>query len=245
MAEHHNPLAQFEVHTLIPLPQVAGHNIDFTNASLFMVLALVVSSLFLGAGMRRAALVPGRWQGLVEMYYEFVEGLVLDNIGPKGKAFFPFVFTVFTFLLFSNMLGMWPIHGFTITSHIAVTFAMAIVIFIGATFIGFARHGLHFFHMFLPAGTPLALAPLLIVIELLSFLARPITLSLRLAGNMMAGHVLLKVVAGFVAPMMFFGVLPLALLTAFMGFEFFVAGLQAYVFTLLVCVYLNDSVNMH
>lgn len=244
-AEHHSPLEQFLVKPLVKLPPIAGYNIDFTNASLFMLLAVVFSTLFLSAGIRRAAMVPGRFQSLVESYYEFVHAMVIENIGPKGKAFFPFIFTLFTFLLFANLLGMWPLGGFTVTSHIAVTFTLAALIFVGSTLVGFIKHGFHFLHLFMPAGAPKVLLPVLIVIELMSYLARPFTLSLRLAGNMMAGHVLLKVVAGFIAPMAIFGIFPLALLSIFVGFEFLVAALQAYVFSLLVCIYLNDAINMH
>lgn len=245
MAAGHSPLEQFEVKPVIPLPSLAGQDITFTNASMFMVLAVAAAVFFLAGGVRRGALVPGYWQSMVEVYYEFVSNMVRENIGTKGRAFFPFIFTLFTFLLFSNLLGMWPYHGFTVTSHIIVTFGLAIVIFIGATLVGFMKHGLHFLHLFVPEGAPKVLIPLLILIELMSYLARPITLSLRLAGNMMAGHVLLKVVAGFILPMALFGVLPLLLLIIFVGFEFLVAVLQAYVFALLVCIYLNDAVNMH
>lgn len=244
MAEGHSPLEQFEVKTLVEFPPIAGYNIDFTNSSLFMVVAVLVAALFFHVGIRRGALVPSRWQSMVEIYYEFIGNMVRENIGSKGRAFFPFVFTLFTFLVFANLLGMWP-GGFTVTSHIAVTFTMAILIFIGATFIGFIKHGFHFLSLFVPAGAPKVMLIFLIPIELMSYLARPITLSLRLAGNMMAGHVLLKVVAGFIAPMMLAGILPLALLIAFVGFEFLVAVLQAYVFALLVCIYLNDAVNLH
>lgn len=245
MSADHSPLAQFEVHPLVDFPAIAGHNVDFTNASLFMVISVVLAALFFHMGIRRGALVPGRWQAMVEIYYEFIGNMVRENIGTKGRAFFPFIFTLFTFLVFANLLGMWPLHGFTVTSHIAVTFTMAILIFIGATILGFIKHGFHFVHLFVPAGAPKVMLVFLIPIELMSYLARPITLSLRLAGNMMAGHVLLKVVAGFIAPMAIFGVLPLALLVAFVGFEFLVAVLQAYVFALLVCIYLNDAINMH
>lgn len=245
MSEGHSPLEQFAIKPLIALPSVAGYNIDFTNSSFFMLLAVLLSVVFLSVGIRRRALVPGRFQGVVEVYYEFVRNIVRENIGVKGRAFFPFIFTLFTFLLFANLLGMWPLGGFTVTSHVAVTFALAAIIFVGSTIVGFVKHGAHFFHLFIPAGAPKLLLPLLIVIELMSYLARPFTLSLRLAGNMMAGHVLLKVVAGFVAPMALFGIFPLALLVVFVGFEFLVAALQAYVFSLLVCIYLNDAINMH
>lgn len=247
MAKGHSPLEQFEVKPLgfLPeIPKLAGYDITFTNASLFMVLAVLSAALFFHVGIRRGALVPGRMQSMVEIYYEFIGNMVRENIGAKGRAFFPFIFTLFTFLVFANLLGMIP-GGFTVTSHIAVTFTLAMLIFIGATLIGFIKHGFHFLHLFVPAGAPKVMLVFLIPIELMSYLARPITLSLRLAGNMMAGHVLLKVVAGFIAPMALFGVLPLALLVAFVGFEFLVAVLQAYVFALLVCIYLNDAVNMH
>lgn len=241
----HSPLDQFAVKPLISLPPVAGYNIDFTNASLFMVLAVLLSLIFLTSGIRRGALVPGRFQSMVEVYYEFVSNMVRENIGTKGKAFFPFIFTLFTFLLFANLLGMWPLGGFTITSHVAVTFFLAAAIFVGSTVVGFVKHGFHFLHLFVPAGAPKALLPMLIIIELMSYLARPFTLALRLAGNMMAGHVLLKVVAGFIFSMGLAGIFPFALLSVFVGFEFLVAALQAYVFSLLVCIYLNDAINMH
>lgn len=243
--DNHSPLAQFEIQPLVHFPQIAGQNIDFTNASLFMVLAVLGAALFFHIGIRRGAMVPGRWQSMVEIYYEFIGNMVRENIGTKGRAFFPFIFTLFTFILFANLLGMFPAGGFTVTSHIAVTFTMAIIIFIGATILGFIKHGAHFLHLFVPAGAPKAMIVFLIPIELMSYLVRPVTLSLRLAGNMMAGHVLLKVVAGFIAPMALLGVFPLILLIAFVGFEFFIALLQAYVFALLVCIYLNDAINMH
>ena len=249
--EHHSPLDQFKVYEIIGLPELAGYNIAITNSTIFMGLAVLTSILFLAGGLRHAALVPGRWQSLVEVYYEFIGNIVKDNIGPKGRAFFPFIFTLFTFILFANLLGMVP-HGFTVTSHIIVTFALAAAIFVGATIVGFVKHGLHFFHFFVPQGCPVVLLPALILIELLSYLIRPVTLSLRLAGNMMAGHVLLKIVGGFVGPLMAGGgalfalsFAPLLMLVAFVGFEFLVAVIQAYVFALLVSVYLNDAVNMH
>lgn len=251
MSVGHSPLHQFEIQTLAAMPPLAGYNIDFTNASLFMVLTVVGVVLFIAAGMRRGALVPGRWQSMVEMTYEFISNLVRENIGPKGRTFFPFVFTLFMFILVANLLGMLP-GSFTVTSHIAVTFAMAITIFIGATIIGFMKHGLHFLHFFVPQGCPAIMLPLLVIIEIMSYLARPFTLALRLAANMMAGHVLLKVVGGFIGAMLATGglvmigsVAPFALLVAFVGFEFLVAVIQAYVFALLVSVYLNDAVNMH
>lgn len=249
--EHHSPLDQFKVYEVMGLPELAGYNVAITNSTVFMGLAILSATLFLAGGVRQAALVPGRWQSLVELYYEFIGNIVKENIGPKGRAFFPFIFTLFTFILFANLMGMVP-GGFTVTSHIIVTFTLAIAIFVGATVVGFVKHGLHFLHFFVPQGCPAILLPLLVAIELMSYLARPFTLALRLAANMMAGHVLLKVVGGFVGPMMTAGgvimigsIAPIALLIAFVGFEFLVAVIQAYVFALLVSVYLNDAINMH
>lgn len=244
MSKGHSPLAQFEVHTWFQLPQLAGYNIDFTNASFFMVLAVLFVAVFMLAGMRKAALVPGRLQSAVEMVYELVAGIVKETVGDEGKQYFPLIFSIFMFVLFCNLLGMVP-YSFTVTSHIIVTFALALFVFLAVTLVGFFRHGLHFLHLFVPAGVPLWLAPLLIPIEVISYLARPITLSIRLAANMTAGHILLKVVAGFVSALGFFGVVPLALLVGLIGFEFFIAVLQAYIFTILTCVYLHDAVHMH
>lgn len=244
MSEGHSPLSQFEVTTIIPMPPLLGYNIDFTNSSLFMCLAVLGIFAFMFFGMRRRALVPGRLQCAAEMTYEMVAGIVKDTVGQEGKQYFPLIFSLFMFVLFCNLLGMVP-YSFTVTSHIIVTFALALFVFLTVTMIGFMRHGLHFLHLFVPAGVPLWLAPLLIPIEIISYLARPITLSIRLAANMTAGHILLKVVAGFVSALGLFGVVPLLLLVGLIGFEFFIALLQAYIFTILTCVYLHDAVHMH
>ena len=245
-AEHaHSPLAQFEVKTLIPLPELAGFDVSFTNASLYMLLSLAAVTLFIALGMRRAALVPGRFQSMVELSYEFIANLVRDNVGKEGKQYFPLIFSLFMFILFCNLWGMVP-FSFTVTSHIIVTFALAAFIFIGVTLIALARHGVKFFGFFLPHGTPWWMAPMMFFIELFAYLARPISLSVRLAANMMAGHTMLKVIAGFVVML---GVLggwaPLALLMVLTGFEIFIAMLQAYIFTVLACVYLNDAIHLH
>ena len=246
MAQGHSPLAQFEVKTLLPLPNVAGYNVDFTNASLFMVLSVVAAWVFLYVGMRRRALVPGHWQSLVEMTYEFVANTVRDNAGHEGKAFFPFIFSVFLFVLMCNLLGMLP-YSFTVTSHIIVTFALASLIFVGVTLLAIFKHGLpKFLAFFLPHGTPWWMAPIMYLIELFSYLARPVSLSVRLSANMMAGHTMLKVIAGFVVALGFsLGWAPLALLIGLSGFEIGVAVLQAYIFTVLTCVYLNDALHLH
>lgn len=238
-----DPMHQFEVYPLIPI-HVGGVDISFTNASLFMMICLAGVALFFGLTMRRAALVPSRGQSMAEALYEFVAGMIKDTVGSEGRRFFPFIFALFMFVLFCNLVGMLP-YSFTVTSHIAVTFALAFVIFLGVTIIGFARHGLHYFHLFLPHGTPWVMAPLMIIIEVFSYFTRPVSLSIRLAANMIAGHILLKVIAGFVAAMGVFGIFPIAFMVLLTGFEIFVAILQAYIFTVLTCVYLNDAVNMH
>ena len=244
MAEaHHSPLAQFEIKTLLPL-EVGGVDISFTNSSLFMVIALVGVSIFLILGMRRRALVPGRWQSMAELSYEFIANLIRDTVGGDGRRYFPIIFTLFMFLLVGNMLGMVP-YGFTFTSHIIVTFAMAAVVFVGVTILGFVRHGVHFFTFFVPPGVSIVLWPLLIPIEILSYLSRPISLSVRLFANMLAGHTLLKVFAGFVPVLGAAGLLPLAFVTALSGLEIVIAFLQAYVFAILTCLYISDALHMH
>ena len=242
MSEAHSPLTQFEVHPLLPL-NLGGYDVSFTNSALMMVVAIALVTLFMFVGSRRRALVPGRWQSANEMLVEFVADITKSNAGKEAMKFFPLIFTVFTFVLFCNLLGMIP-TAFTATSHIVVTFALAAVLFIGITLIGFIKHGFHFLSLFLPSGTPIWLMPLMIIIELVSYLARPISLSIRLAANMLAGHLLLKIIAGFVM-IGFLGVFPFAFLVIFTGFEIFIACLQAYIFTLLACIYLNDALHLH
>lgn len=244
MAEAHNPLAQFEIKRLIPV-HLGGVDLSFTNSSAFMALAVVGATALLIFGMRRHALVPSRWQSMAELSYVFIANLVRDTVGPEGRPYVPFVFTLFLFLLFGNLLGMIP-YGFTFTSHIVVTFAMAIAVFVGVTAIGFARHGLHFLRFFLPPGVPLWMAPLLVPIEILSYLSRPVSLSVRLFANMLAGHTLVKVFAGFVVALgVVFGAIPLAIVVALTGLEIVVAMLQAFIFTILTCFYLNDALHLH
>jgi F-type H+-transporting ATPase subunit a len=210
-----------------------------------MVLTVAAISLFLTLGMRRRSLVPGRWQSLAEISYEFIAGMIRDNVGSEGSKYFPFVFSLFMFILFANLIGLIP-YAFTFTSHIAVTFAMALVVFLGVTVIAIARHGLHFFSFFLPTGVPMVMAPVLVPIEVLSYLSRPISLSIRLFANMMAGHTMMKVFAGFIIPLgILGGWAPLTVVVALTAFEFLVAFLQAYVFTVLTCLYLNDAIHLH
>ncbi len=235
-------LSQFEL-----TPIVAG----FSNSNLYMLIAGAAISALMLIGMQPRARVPGRLQSLAEVSYEFIYGLVRDQVGHEGKKFFPFVFTLFMFILFGNMLGMLP-YAFTFTSHIAVTFTLALVVFILVTVVALAIHGLHFFSYFFPEGAPKALAPLIIPIEIISYLSRVVSLSVRLFANMVAGHVMLKVFATFVVMMGSAGVLgllgalaPLAINVALVGFEFLVAFLQAYVFAVLTCIYLHDAVHLH
>jgi F-type H+-transporting ATPase subunit a len=243
-AESHGPLAQFEIKTLIPL-KMGEVDVSFTNSALFMSLTLVLVTLFLVLGMRQRALVPGRWQSMVEISYEFVANLLRDTVGSEGRKYFPLVFTLFMFILFGNMLGMIP-YSFTFTSHIIVTFAMALAVFIGVTVLGFIKHGFHFFSFFVPPGVSVVLWPLMIPIEIISYLSRPISLSVRLFANLTAGHTMLKVFAGFVVSMgVIGGVLPFAFVVALTGLELLIAFLQAYVFTILTCFYINDALHLH
>ncbi|MEE8352725.1 MAG: F0F1 ATP synthase subunit A [Rhodospirillales bacterium] len=243
MAAGHSPLSQFEIKRWVPI-EIGDYDISFTNSSTFMVLTVLTISLFLILSMRRKALVPGRWQSMAELSYMFVANLLKDTVGNEGRPYFPFVFTVFMFVLIGNLLGMIP-YSFAFTSHIVVTFVMALVVFIGVTIIAIVKHKLHFFTLFMPPGVPIAMAPLLVPIEIISYLSRPISLSVRLFANMLAGHTLLKVFAGFVISLGLFGVFPLAFVVALTGLEIVIAFLQAYVFTILTCLYLNDALHLH
>ena len=245
-----DPLHQFEIQPLIPF-SIDGFNLAYTNSALFMTLTVIIATLFMIVGSRQAAVVPGRFQSLAEMFYSFVSNMVRDTAGEEARPYFPFVFTLFAFVLLGNLLGMTP-FAFTFTSHIVVTFALALLVILVVTAIGFYRHGLHFLHLFVPPGVPLLLAPLIVPIELVSYLARPISLSVRLFANMLAGHIVLKVIASFVVMLVgagalgAVGALPLiAFKIGFVGFEIFVALLQAYIFSVLTCVYLHDAVYMH
>ncbi|MFV1852913.1 MAG: F0F1 ATP synthase subunit A [Porticoccaceae bacterium] len=237
------PLEQFEIRPLAEMA-IGGVDVSFTNSALWMVIAAVLVTGFMTLSMRRGALVPGRWQGAAEVMYEFVANMLKDNVGSAGRKYFPFVFTLFMFVLFGNLLGMIP-HSFTFTSHIAVTFAMALVIFIGVTIIGFMRHGTHYLRMFFPAGAPIATAIILVPIEIISYFSRPFSLAIRLFANMTVGHIMLKVIGGFVGLIGILGVLPFAMLTGITVLEFGIAALQAYVYTILTCIYLHDAIHMH
>ena len=239
----HGPMYQFEIKRLTEL-DILGHDASFTNSSLFMVFAVILIAGFFAVAMSGRALVPTRMQSLAELSYEFIANMVRENVGQAGMKYFPFVFTLFIFILALNMLGMLP-YSFTVTSHIIVTFALAALVFVVVTAIGFARHGFGYMKLFVPDGVPFWLMPLIVPIELISYLIRPISLSVRLFANMMAGHTMLKVFAGFVVSLGAFGIAPLAFTVAFTGLEFVVSFLQAFIFTVLTCIYLNDAVNMH
>lgn len=245
-----NPVEQFIPKTLIPL-EIGGYNVSFTNSALMMVTAVVLVTVFLTSAMRAKAAVPGRWQSLAELLYEFVAGMLRENVGSAGRNYFPFIFTLFVFVMVGNVLGLLPIPelGFAFTSHIIVTFALAAFVFIGVTLIGIFKHGFKFLHLFFPSGAPLASAVVLIPIELISYLSRPMSLSVRLFANMTAGHIIMKIFAGFVVTLGTFyivpGVIPFAVLAAVTLLEIGIALLQAYVFAALTCIYLNDAIHLH
>ena len=243
MAAGQSPLSQFEIKRWVPI-EIGDVDVSLTNSATFMLLTVVAISVFLILGMRRPAMVPGRWQSMVELSYVFIANLVKDTVGTEGRPYFPFIFTVFMFVLVGNLIGMVP-YGFTFTSHIIVTFTMAMVVFLGVTVIALIKHKIHFFTFFMPPGVPLIMAPLLVPIEIISYLSRPMSLSVRLFANMLAGHTLLKVFAGFVVALGLFGVFPLAFVVVLTGLEIVIAFLQAFVFTILTCLYLNDALHLH
>ena len=236
-----DPIHQFEIKRIFPI-EIGPIDASFTNSALWAVIAVLLVSLMMLLAPRR--LVPTRFQSAVESLYELVFGITEEVLGRDARQYFPFIFTLFAFILFCNLLGLLP-GAFTVTSHIIVTLALALVVFLGATAIGFARNGLGYFKLFAPAGVPVVLLPLVVVIEIISYFIRPFSLSIRLFANMMAGHMMLKVVAGFVVLLgVTAGWLPLAAMVALFGLELLVACLQAYVFALLTCLYLNDALHV-
>ena len=240
-----NPMHQFEVYKIGPEINLGGVNLSYTNASLFMTISaiLILSLLFLGT--KKKSLIPSKIQLITELSYTFVAKMINDTAGSGARSFFPFVFTLFMFVLFCNMVGMLP-YSFTVTSHIIVTFVLASVVFVGVTIIGFIKHGFKYLELFVPKGVPILLLPLIIIIEIISYLSRPVSLSVRLFANMMAGHTMLKVFGGFVISLgLLGGWLPLGFSVALTGLEILVAFLQAYVFAILTCIYLNDALNLH
>ncbi len=248
-----NPMEQFEIHRMGPPLTAMGHDVSFTNSSLWMLIAMVGIAAFLFIGTAKPQLVPGSAQAAVEYLYDFVRSMLDQNVGPEGRKYTPLIFSVFIFVLACNLLGLIPwVGAFTPTSHIAVTFGLAMLVFVLVCVVGFARHGLHFFSLFWPKGTGLVLGAFVAIIEFLSFLSRPFTLAIRLFANMTAGHVLLKVFGTFVVALgsfgalpYVFGILPLAVNVALSALEVLIAVVQAYVFALLASIYLNDAVNLH
>ncbi len=240
-----DPMHQFEIRRFVDLRDHGLDFLSFTNSSLFMLIAVGLITAFFIYAMRAEALVPTRIQSTAELAYEFIAKMVRDNTGHEGMQFFPFVFTLFVFILFLNTMGMVP-YAFTVTSHIIITFALAIVVFLLVTIVGFIRNGPGFLKLFVPSGVPLALLPVIAVLELISYLIRPISLSVRLFANMLAGHVMLKVFGGFVVALgVLAGWAPLAFMVALTGLEILIAFLQAFVFAVLTCIYLNDALHMH
>jgi F-type H+-transporting ATPase subunit a len=242
------PIEQFEIKQIVPI-EIAGLDVSFTNSSLFMVLAVLSATLLLTMSMSRRSMVPGRWQSVAELSYEFIADMIRSTAGSEGLRFFPLVFSLFMFVLFCNLLGMLP-YSFTVTSHIIVTFALAALVITSVIIIGFAKNGLGFLRLFAPSGLPIFLLPVIIVIEVISFLTRPISLSVRLFANMLAGHTMLKVFGGFVVTLsgagavgIFASIVPLFATVAITALEFLVAFLQAYIFAVLTCIYLNDALH--
>lgn len=239
-----NPLQQFSLHRIIPI-EFAGHDISFTNSSLFMIIAVSLACIILLVTSKKKLIIPSKTQAFAEIFYDFISSMVSVNLGKKGEKFLPLILSIFLFILFSNLIGILP-YAFTTTSHIIVNFVLAMIIFTVIILTGLILHGFKFFSLFLPKGTPWWLVPLMIIIEIFSFLAKPFSLSLRLTANMIAGHVLLKVMAGFIVSLWILAkILPMMFVTVLIGFEIFVAILQAYIFTILSCVYLQDAIDLH
>jgi F-type H+-transporting ATPase subunit a len=244
-----DPIHQFQINNLVPIITIGGHQIAFTNSALFMLIIVVgVTALLVAATVPRAV-VPGRLQSIAEVSYEFVADTVRSSAGEEGMKFFPFVFTLFMFVLAANLIGLIP-YSFTVTSQLIVTASLALLVFFIVVIYGFWRNGLHFLNLFVPKGVPVYILPAIVVIEVLSFVSRPVSHSVRLFANMLAGHITLQVFAGFIIMLAGFGVvgwfgaaLPLLLVIMLTALEFLVAFLQAYVFAILTCIYLNDAIH--
>jgi F-type H+-transporting ATPase subunit a len=244
-----NPIEQFEIHNLRPLFSVGGHEFHFTNSAILMLIIVAVVSLLLIGGTARRAVIPGRLQSIAELSYEFVANTVQSSAGTEGMKFFPFVFTLFMFVLFANIIGLIP-YSFTVTSQLIVTATLALLVFFIVVGYGFYRNGLHFLNLFVPKGVPKAILPAIVIIEILSFVSRPVSHSVRLFANMLAGHITLQVFAGFIIMLAGAGVLgwfgaalPFLMVIMLTALEFLVAFLQAYVFAILTCIYLNDAIH--
>ena len=238
-----DPLHQFAISPLTKF-EFCGVDLSFTNSSLAVLVAVALVFILFAFGLKKGGMVPNRLQAFIEMMYELVAGMITGNAGTDGLKYFPFVFSIFFFVLFGNLLGMIP-YMFTFTSHIIVTFTLAMIVFLFVTILGIVLHGFHFFSLFMPKGVSIFLAPILIPVEMISYMSRPISLSVRLFANMMAGHTMMKVFAGFVAMLGILGIAPIAVNVILTGFEVVISMLQAYIFTVLTCVYLNDAVHLH
>jgi F-type H+-transporting ATPase subunit a len=243
-----NPIEQFTVAPLVPI-HVAGHDFSFTNSALYMLIAVAVVAILMLIGATGSTGAPGRLQALAEMAYEFIAGMLRSAAGEHAGAFFPLVFTIFMFILICNLVGLIP-HTFSVTSHIVVTAALALTVFFTVVIAGIAKHGLGFFKLFVPSGVPIYILPLVVAIEVISFLTRPLSHSVRLFANMLAGHITLNVFGAFVVMLLGAGaltkalaVLPFAMTIAIDALELLVAFLQAYVFAMLTCMYLNDALH--
>ncbi|HEY0220135.1 MAG TPA: F0F1 ATP synthase subunit A [Afipia sp.] len=244
-----DPIHQFEIHKIFSLGHIGGQEIAFTNSSAYMFAAVGAISLLMIGGSAARGVVPGRFQSLAELTYEFVANTLKSSVGEEGMKFFPFVFSIFTFILTANLIGIIP-FTFTVTSHLIVTVALALMVFLTVLLYGLYKNGFKFFKLFVPSGIPIYILPLIMVIEVISFLSRPVSHSVRLFANMLAGHITLKVFAGFVASLgalgavgIFGATLPLAMTAALTALELLVAFLQAYVFAILTCIYLNDALH--
>lgn len=246
-----NPMNQFGVTKLLPLYLPYGIDASISNAAIYMLSSVIalawialLSARYKKKSLRDPIALPSRTHILIETIYNMIEKMIINTSGRHALQFMPVIFTLFMFILLNDLIGMIP-GSFAVTSHIIITFGLAITLFIGMTMVGIYKHGIGFLSLFLPKGAPVFILPLMFVIELCAYLARPISLSLRLAANVMAGHIILKVIAALVVFSGAVGVLPLALLVVLTGFEFFISILQAYIFTMLVCVYLSDAINLH
>ncbi|ESW93982.1 MULTISPECIES: F0F1 ATP synthase subunit A [unclassified Mesorhizobium] len=247
-ADKVDPIHQFQIHPIIPI-HIGGYDLSFTNSALFMLATVAVASAFLYLSTSGRSLIPGRLQSVSEMAYEFVGNMLRDAAGTQGMKFFPLVFSLFMFVLVANLLGLFP-YFFTVTSHIIVTFGLAALVIGTVIVYGFMKHGLGFLKLFVPKGVPIVMMLLVVPIEVISFVSRPVSLSVRLFANMLAGHITLKVFSGFVVSLSALGtlgiagsVLPLAMAVALTALELLVALLQAYVFAVLTCMYLNDALH--
>ena len=244
-----DPIHQFQIHNLVPIFNLGGHEIAFTNSALFMLIIVALVSLLLIGATAPRAIVPGRLQSMAEMTYEFVAETVVNSTGTEGMKFFPFVFTLFMFVLFANVIGLIP-YSFTVTSQLIITAMLALLVFFIVVIYGFWRNGLHFLNLFVPKGVPIYILPAIVAIEILSFLSRPVSHSVRLFANMLAGHITMQVFAGFIIMLAGFGVLgwfgaalPFIMVVMLTALECLVALLQAYVFAILTCIYLNDAIH--